>query len=411
MDIKPNKKPQKTAPAPEAGNPEPEAQATAPEAAAQAAPASPEPPQSAPAASEAKAAKPPKSRKRRLIESAIIILLAAAGAGAYLWFHRPAAGPTGAVVQRRAKPSPSPTPAQPADPLTGQPDTPDVAGRPDTGVIIENYYDARPQSGLSQADVVYEALAEGGITRYLAIFHTQQPKLLGPVRSVRTYFVDWALENDAPVAHVGGNADALDEIAPLGMKNMDQFAHAGAFYRTSDRAAPHNMYTTSDLLAQLEQSLGYYTAPHVQPLATFKDGKANPQAPHPTIDINYSYTGFQVEYRYDPATNTYLRYLDGQPDVDRTTGQQIRTTNVVAEMMPTSYGLTRIGEQTVIMQTVGTGQAVVFRDGTAVIGTWRKDAHNARTQLLDGSGQPIALNRGNTWFAIIPIDSQQRLSY
>lgn len=352
-----------------------------------------------------------KSRKRRWIETAIIILLLAGGAFAFGYFRRPAAQPTGSVVVRHPKPTPSPTPALPADLLTGQPDTPDVAGRPNTAVVIENYYDARPQTGLSQADVVYEALAEGGITRYMAIFHTQQPSVMGPVRSVRTYFVDWSLENDAPLAHVGGNADALDEIGPLGMKNMDEFSNGGYFYRTSDRVAPHNMYTTSALLAKLEQALGYAKPSAAQPLAQFKDDKPDKQAPHPTIDINYSYNGFQVEYRYDPATNTYLRYLAGRPDIDRGTGQQIRVKNVVAEMMPTSYGLTRIGEQTVIMQTVGQGQVVVFRDGDAVVGTWKKDSHAARTQLLDAAGQPIALDRGNTWFAVISIDNQKRLSY
>ena len=360
---------------------------------------------------ETAAEMPGKSRKRRIIETGAVVLLLAGGAFAFGYFHRSATEPSGALVQRHPKPTPSPTPELPSDILTGQPDTPDIASRPDTAVVIENYYDARPQSGLSQADVVYEALAEGGITRYMAVFHTQQPKLMGPVRSVRTYFVDWSLENDAPLAHVGGNQDALDEIAPLGMKNMDQFTNGGYFYRTGDRAAPHNMYTTSDLLAKLEQARGYNTPPTAQPLAKFKKDDPAKTPPHPTIDINYSYNGFQVEYRYDAASNSYLRFLAGQPDIDRNTNQQIRVKNVVAEMMPTSYGLTRIGEQTVIMQTVGQGQLVVFRDGDAVTGTWKKDSHSARTQLLDGSGNPIALNKGNTWFAVIPIDNQKRLSY
>lgn len=409
MDIKRPKKQTKPAPAEELSPeqaPEP-SQQPAGETQAEAVPQPAEAAEAEPAAQP----KPTKSRVRRWTETGIIVLLLAAGAFAFGYFHRPASQPSGAIVSRHPKPTPTPTPALPADLLTGQPDAPAVAARPNTAVVIENYYDARPQSGLSQADVVYEALAEGGITRYMAVFHTQQPALLGPVRSVRTYFVDWSLENDAPLAHVGGNADALDEIGPLGMKNMDEFTNGAYFYRTSDRVAPHNMYTTSALLAKLEQTLGYYKPSAAQPLAQFKDDQPDKQAPHPTIDINYSYNGFQVEYRYYPATNTYLRFLAGQPDVDRSTGQQIRVKNVVAEMMPTSYGTTRIGEQTVIMQTVGTGQCVVFRDGDAVVGTWKKDSHGARTQLLDANSQPIALDRGNTWFAVIPIDNQKRLSY
>jgi len=298
-----------------------------------------------------------------------------------------------------------PEPKTLPSPLTGVQVDPSLAHRPVTAVIIENQIDARPQSGLSQAGVVYEALAEGGITRFLAFYQDGQAGKIGPVRSVRTYFVDWALEFGAPVAHAGGNVDALDLIGPLGMKNMDGLYNgpSSAFYRVSDRYAPHNFYTSSSALDKLEQQLGYYQPSSFTP-SPRKTDTPEATASHPVIKLNYSYNGYQVEYDYDAAHNDYVRFLDGVPHIDRETGQQLRTKNLVIEIMPTSYGLTRLGEQTVIMQTVGQGRALVFRDGGVVEGTWRKTSHNARTLLLDANGAEIPLDAGSTWYGILPPD-------
>ncbi len=297
-------------------------------------------------------------------------------------------------------------PAKPktvASPLSGVQVAPELAERPITGVVIENHTDARPQSGLQDAGVVYEALAEGGITRFLAFFLDQKPKEIGPVRSVRTYFVDWALEFNAPVAHVGGNVDALDLIRPLKMKDMDQFANGNSFYRTSDRYAPHNMYTTTEKLDALEKKLGFDDKSDFTPSPRVVQEKAAATADHPNIHINYSYNGYQVDYQYAAATNDYARLLAGKPHIDRNTGQQIHVKNVVIQYMPTTYGTTRIGEQTVIMATPGSGKAVILRDGTAVEGTWSKSSHTSRTIFKDSAGKEIPLNPGNTWYSIVPV--------
>jgi hypothetical protein len=300
-------------------------------------------------------------------------------------------------------PTPSPFAATMDSPLTGLPVAPTLASRPITAVIVENQTAARPQSGLSQAGVVYEANAEGGITRYEAFFLDQRPSVIGPVRSVRTYFVDWALEFDAPLAHAGGNADALDLIGPLGMKDMNALTSSqSAFYRTTDRVAPHNLYTNSNLLDTLETKLGYNKPADFTP-SPRKTDAPNQNPPHPNIHINFSYSGYQVDWMYSATTNNYARNLAGAPDIDRNNGQQIYAKNIVIEMMPTSYGYTRIGESTVIMATVGSGQGWVMRDGGVVPITWEKSSHYARTQLIDAAGQNVPLDRGNTWYEIVPV--------
>ncbi len=339
-------------------------------------------------------------QKPWLIALIVVVLVGGAAAAGYFWHpfsHHPAAPTVKPTVKQTA-------PAKPVtkeSPLTGLPVAPDLADRPITAVVIENHTDARPQSGLNQAGVVYEALAEGGITRFLAFFLDQRPNVLGPVRSLRTYFIDWALEFNAPVAHAGGNADALDLVPPLGMKDMNEFTFGSYFYRTHDRFAPHNLYTSSDLLDKLERALNF-AKPASFTVSPRKVDQPSAAPAAGTININYSYASYGVQYRYEQTGNDYVRYLAGTPHVDRNTGQPIKVKNVVVEYMPTAYGLTRIGEQTVIMQTVGQGKALVFRDGGVVTGTWRKSTHSARTQLIDDTGQAIPLDAGNTWYSIVP---------
>lgn len=290
-------------------------------------------------------------------------------------------------------------------PLTGVEVRPELANRPIYAAVIENHPDARPQSGLSQAGVVYEALAEGGITRFLGFFGDEQPANIGPVRSLRTYFIDWALEFNAPVAHAGGNADALDLVGPLGMKDMNQFAWGNYFYRSNDRVSPHNLYTSSSLLDKLAAVRGYDQPPKF----TVSPRKADKPAETPTagtINVNFSYNGYDAQFNYNKQGNDYTRLLAGANHIDRNTAKPIKVKNVIVEYMPTSFGTTRTGESTVIMQTVGTGKVLVFRDGGVVEGTWSKASHSARTRLLDAEGKEIPLNNGNSWYCIIPTDKQ-----
>jgi hypothetical protein len=345
---------------------------------------------------------PKRHRKLLLIVAGTIV--AAAGAGVLGWsLAKPKPAPAVVSPKATSTPSPSPTAVTKLSPLTGEPVDPALADRPISAVVIENHTDARPQSGLQDAGVLYEANAEGGITRFEAFFLDKRPAQIGPVRSLRTYFVDWGLEFNSPVAHAGGNADALDEVNPLKMKDINALSFAAdGFYRTSDRVAPHNLYTTSDKLDAVVKRLGFAQPANFAPSPRKKDAP-NPTPPHPNVHIDYSYSGYQVDYRYDSTTNEYARTMAAAPHIDRNTGKQIMVKNIVIEMMPTSYGTTRTGEQTVIMQTVGRGQGWVLRDGDAVPVTWVKDAQGVRTKLIDASGADVPLNPGNTWYSIVPV--------
>jgi hypothetical protein len=139
-----------------------------------------------------------------------------------------------------------------ASPLTGVQVPPELAKRPVTGIMIENSIYARPQSGIQDAGVVFEAIAEAGITRFLTLYQDAKPQYIGPVRSLRPYYIDWAGSFDASIAHIGGSPDALKRIRNGG-KDLDQFFNSGSYWRQPTREAPHNVYTSFKLLDRLNR--------------------------------------------------------------------------------------------------------------------------------------------------------------
>lgn len=267
-------------------------------------------------------------------------------------------------------------------------------------VVIENHPAARPQSGLSQADIVYEALAEGGITRFLAIYQTQNVKSLGPVRSARTYFNDWAQELSAIYAHVGGNSDALYylKLGIPGVSNADQFYNGDFFARTPPRVPPHNTYTSTAKLMALAKQRGFSMAKSYADYL-FKDDAASQIPTASQININFSTPSFAVKWVYDSKTNTYKRYLAGSAAVDLNNNKNIYAKNVIVQRVRNWP----VASDTVLAISMGTregGEADVYLDGHAIHGAWK--LVDGRTKYFDVEGNEIKLNRGQTWIEIVP---------
>lgn len=267
-----------------------------------------------------------------------------------------------------------------------------------TAIMIENSPDARPQSGLKDAGVVYEAIAEGGITRFVVLYQEGRPGLVGPVRSVRPYFVEWAAPYDAAVAHVGGSARALQMIrsGDYGV-DIDQFFNAGSYWRANDRAAPHNVYTDFDRLDALTQSKGKTTSSFT-PLARKADKKAKtPAATH--INMPISSAWYAIDYDYDAASNSYARKIGGEPHLDREAGQLQPKVVIAIEVTMTNAMEDGIREQ---ITTTGSGKAFVFQDGIVAEATWQRPDVKSQISFVDGAGKPIELNRGQTWITALP---------
>lgn len=305
------------------------------------------------------------------------------------------------ISQVRITPRPKPVPAKPViyySPLTGVAVASEAATtQPVTAIMIENSPDARPQSGLKQAGVVYEAIAEGGITRFLTLHQEDKPQLIGPVRSVRMYYVDWLAPFNASIAHVGGSAAALAEVRNGSYRDIDQFFNPSAYWRATDRYAPHNVYTSFAKLDALNAAKGYTQSTFTG--FTRTDGKASTTPNAASIAINFGGALYNTRYIYDPANNRYDRFEAGVPHVDREDGQI--TPSVVIAMKVDESTVLQDGYREAIT-TIGSGQAVIFQNGTAQTVTWHKASRIGQTTFTDGSGKDVPLNRGQTWIAAVP---------
>ncbi len=283
-------------------------------------------------------------------------------------------------------------------PLTGEPVANEAATKEAvTGVMIENSPDARPQSGIKAGGVIFEAIAEAGITRFLVLYQQEKPQIIGPVRSLRIYDIDWLAAFDASIAHVGGSAAALAEIRDGNYRDLDQFFNGDSFWRASDRYAPHNVYTSFKLLDALNSSKGYTTSTFTGFSRTDGKPSKNPNATNINIDISSSL--YNSSYIYDTKTNTYARSQDGSPHIDREMGQ----------ITPSVVVAIRVDETTVLQDgyresitTIGSGPATIFQNGTATTATWHKASQLGQLYFTDSKGNNIPLIRGQTWIVAVP---------
>jgi len=342
---------------------------------------------------------PKKPNKKLIILSVIAALIVLAGIGIFV-ASRPDSKPVAAKTVKTVKKVEPPKPKTVPSILSGLEVDPSLNQKTVTGVMVENSTAARPQAGLGQAGVVFEAIAEGGITRFLALYQDTAPENVGPIRSARPYYVQWAMGFDAGYAHVGGSPEALASIRTWGARDLDQFFNAGAYHRIAERAAPHNVYTSIAALNQLESAKGYATSTYTG----FPRKKPTPsKAPTAkTIDFKISGPIYNVHYDYNPATNSYNRSVGGAPHIDANTNSQLSPKVVVAIVMP--YGLAGDGYHS-IYQSLGSGQAYIFQDGNVTIGSWSKPDVKSQITFTDANGKPIPFNPGQTWLTALGSNS------
>lgn len=342
--------------------------------------------------------KPKKSKKKKLLIILVVLLILGAASFAGWWFGFKDSGQPKAVTNQNIieeeTESAEPISNLVASPLSGVLVSAADAARPVTGIMIENSGDARPQSGLKEADVVFEAIAEGGITRFLALFQAQQPDYIGPVRSARPYYVEWAAAFDAGYAHAGGSPDGIARISQLGVKDINAFAYgASVFYRTDDRFSPHNLYTTFVGLDKVNSDNGYTSS-------TFapwnRKGDVAQTALANKIDVVISSSFYNVHYDYDVGTNSYLRNEGGATHLDEKSGKQLAPKNVLVMVMNN-----HISGQYNVYETTGSGTFVAFQDGVASEGTWSRAGANDQYVFKDKYGFDFLFNRGQTWVSII----------
>ena len=293
--------------------------------------------------------------------------------------------------------------------INGIKSSPEVAQIRPISIMIENHPDSRPQSGLSEADVVYEVLAEGGITRFEALYQTNVAKYIGPVRSARDYFAQIADEWGAIYAHVGGSNEVIQEIKDgvyTRISDANQYYNGDYFERITSRAAPHNVYTSIDQLRKLATDHKFNLQGSFESWL-FKDDSARSSAAT-YISMSFSTSEFDVNYTFDGASNTYKRFMAGAPHADAATGKQILAKSVVVQLVDVTE-VPNDPLKHVNIDMTGGGKAYVFEDGGITAGTWAKT--NSRTIFYDSTGNEIKFNRGPLWLELVPSDKENDLKW
>lgn len=267
-------------------------------------------------------------------------------------------------------------------------------------VMLDNYYKARPQAGLSEADVVYEMLAEGNITRYLAIIYTNKPETIGPVRSARPYFVSKALEYDPLYVHVGGSEQAKSDIKALKMADIDGLSSGGdIFWRKSHKPKPNNMYTSFDAIMKQSKRRKYNTNGSFETLKFNDEDKEIEGKELTEITIPYRGSKYVSGFKYNEEDRLYYRYVNNKPHLDEASKIHLTAKNIFVQ-----YTSQRVIDSAgrLEMNIIGNGKGLYITDGKVMDVTWKKPSRRALTRFYDKEENEISLNPGTTWYQVVP---------
>lgn len=273
-----------------------------------------------------------------------------------------------------------------------------------TSIMIENSPDARPQSGLYDAGVVFEAIAEGGITRFNALYLESRPDYIGPIRSVRPYYIDLFLPFDPSFVHAGGSGEGLAKVQKQKVKDIDHGPNAAAFQRISSRFAPHNLYSSMSALDRVSKQRGYKKS-------EFESWqRARTEMPAEKVNagrIDFLISGplYDVRYDYDKGSNSYKRIMGGRAHTDEKAKKQIKPKVVIALIM--NYRQNGIYS---VYKTQGSGEMFVFQDGTVIKGKWGKSGTKSQFKFKDKDGKIIRLNPGQTWVTLLKNSGEVKFS-
>lgn len=271
-------------------------------------------------------------------------------------------------------------------------------------LMIDNNSDAWPQAGLSQAQLVYNTLVEGGTTRIMAVFaNTEEVKKIGPIRSARPYYLEWAKGLDALYAHSGGSAEALEKINNLGLKDLNEISYLGTiyFYRDDRKLAPHNLFTDSEKIRAARKYFNLDTQTPVYQSWQFSAKAANYMESAQQIKIDYS-AGvlFDIKYIYNTSTEKYLRYQNEEPQIDANNQEQLEVKNIVIQFVPEEIHLDAADR--LKMDVLGEGEAWIFNNGKMMRGFWKKESSIQRTFYYNNNWQEIVFQQGNIWIEMVP---------
>ena len=295
-------------------------------------------------------------------------------------------------------------------PLTGEWIDEEIAARRPVAVTINNSTVALPQSGLSQAEVMFETLAEGNITRLIAVFQDLDVSRIGAVRSARHYFIDFAFDYDALFVHYGGSPQAYNDVVVLGSPSLNGLSWLDGLltWRDPDRLAirgmyEHSVFTSGERILESWDRVGYREefsedwAPHFR-FATDEFVPDGIDAHDVTVPYSRSYPG---RFVYDEDTGRYWRFQSGNPHVDEEQDVQLSVKNILVQSTRV-YVIPGDDAGRRNVETVGRGEGVYISNGRAVPVTWERSDRKAQTVWRDEQGNTLTINPGNLWICVLP---------
>lgn len=280
----------------------------------------------------------------------------------------------------------------------------DDANKVPACIMIENaaFSGVRPQSGLSAASVVYEVIVEGGITRWMAVYAGEHANIVGPVRSARDTYLEFASEYNCAYLHAGGSFTALQALQNFGMRDIDGLREGKWFWRDPNKYAPHNFFTNTANAYDAITTGHSWTEPPTYDSWTFADETELSALGEATAsEVNIYFGGaYDVKYVYNAEGKYYERWNGGVLSVDANNGDSIKTRNIIIQKVPPGEEIE--GKSRINFSVTGEGEVYIFRNGQFVQGTWKKPDRLSRTKYYDADGNEIPLARGTTWVEIVP---------
>ena len=276
-------------------------------------------------------------------------------------------------------------------------------------VMIDNHSGAWPQANLDKAYMVYEIIVEGGETRLMALFKGQNLDKIGPVRSSRHYFLDYALENDAIYVHHGWSPQAQSDITTLGVNNINGIQESSSnFWRVKDKSAPHNLFTSTESILKIAERKGYSKTSNKESVLNYVANEVQlPATAVSATSVTIPHSNLQtVKYEYDEQTKTYKRYARNKLQTDYITGEPVTTKNIIITMCDNYTLEDKENKGRQGLKNIGTFKGYYITDGKAIEIQCTKNARDEQTVYKDLNGKEIEVNDGNTFVNICPTDAK-----
>lgn len=275
-------------------------------------------------------------------------------------------------------------------------------------VMIDNVGDARPQTGLNDAYMVYEIIVEGQQTRLMALLKGKELEKIGPVRSSRHYFLDYALENDAIYVHYGWSPKAKSDISSLGVNNINGISESSSsFWRVKDKSAPHNVVTSTKKILDIAKRKGYATTSKTESVLNYTTDEVNLENGITATNIKLPYSkSYSVSYQYDAENKKYTRYYNKTVQKDWQTKEPVQTKNIIITFAKNSVLNDGSGKDRQNLSNIGTLDGYYITNGKAIKIKCSKTSRKAQTVYKDLEGNEIDVNDGNTFVQIVPLSAK-----